>query len=179
MTVGSSGRLLVLVLSLAPCGGAGCCPRPPLPWRWGGGGNDRGFSIRKICYRSFCRQGDQDKVYYCGGQQVNDRQLKPLELLNLRCANVPINLHLLQYWHQIDFVALGDCAESDRGDMETGMWRYAAREVRRVSTNPRREVPASERLSKLPSTRLCAPKRPCLKNPISSLSSKLPNIDTN
>ena len=26
---------LPLVLSLAPCGGAGCCPRPPLPWRWG------------------------------------------------------------------------------------------------------------------------------------------------
>ena len=25
---------LPLVLSLAPRGGAGCCPRPPLPWRW-------------------------------------------------------------------------------------------------------------------------------------------------
>jgi len=24
---------LPLVLSLAPSGGAGCCPRPPLPWR--------------------------------------------------------------------------------------------------------------------------------------------------
>ena len=23
------------VLSLAPLGGAGCCPRPSLPWRWG------------------------------------------------------------------------------------------------------------------------------------------------
>ena len=28
-------EMLPLVLSLAPCGGAGCCPRPPLPWRWG------------------------------------------------------------------------------------------------------------------------------------------------
>ena len=27
--------MLPLVLSLAPSGGAGCCPRPPLPWRWG------------------------------------------------------------------------------------------------------------------------------------------------
>ena len=27
--------VLPLVLSLAPCGGAGCCPRPPLPWHWG------------------------------------------------------------------------------------------------------------------------------------------------
>jgi len=27
--------MLPLVLSLAPCRGAGCCPRPPLPWRWG------------------------------------------------------------------------------------------------------------------------------------------------
>ena len=26
-------QVLPLVLSLAPCGGAGCCPRPPLPWR--------------------------------------------------------------------------------------------------------------------------------------------------
>ena len=26
---------LPLVMSLAPCEGAGCCPRPPLPWRWG------------------------------------------------------------------------------------------------------------------------------------------------
>ena len=25
---------LPLVLSLEPCGGAGCCPRPPLPWRF-------------------------------------------------------------------------------------------------------------------------------------------------
>ena len=24
-----------LVLSLAPCSGAGCCPRSPLPWHWG------------------------------------------------------------------------------------------------------------------------------------------------
>ena len=24
---------LPLILPLAPCGGAGCCPRPPLPWR--------------------------------------------------------------------------------------------------------------------------------------------------
>ena len=28
---------LLLSFSLVPCGGAGCCPRPPLPWRWGGG----------------------------------------------------------------------------------------------------------------------------------------------
>ena len=28
-------EMLPLVLSLAPSGGAGCCPRPPLPWRWG------------------------------------------------------------------------------------------------------------------------------------------------
>jgi len=28
-------EMLPLVLSLAPCGGAGCCPRPPLPWCWG------------------------------------------------------------------------------------------------------------------------------------------------
>jgi len=28
-------EMLPLVLSLAPCGGAGCCPRPPVPWRWG------------------------------------------------------------------------------------------------------------------------------------------------
>ena len=26
--------MLPLVLSLAPCGGAGCCPRPPVPWHW-------------------------------------------------------------------------------------------------------------------------------------------------
>ena len=34
---------LPLVLSLAPFGGAGCCPRPPLPWHWGGCGHDRGI----------------------------------------------------------------------------------------------------------------------------------------
>ena len=28
-------EILPLVLSLAPCGGAGCCPRPPVPWHWG------------------------------------------------------------------------------------------------------------------------------------------------
>ena len=28
-------EMLPLVLSLEPCGGAGCCPRPPLPWRLG------------------------------------------------------------------------------------------------------------------------------------------------
>jgi len=27
-------EMLPLVLSLAPCGGAGCCPRPPFPWRF-------------------------------------------------------------------------------------------------------------------------------------------------
>jgi len=32
---GIGTEMLPLVLSLAPCGGAGCCPRPPLPWRWG------------------------------------------------------------------------------------------------------------------------------------------------
>ena len=28
-------EMLPLVLSLAPCGGAGCRPRPPVPWHWG------------------------------------------------------------------------------------------------------------------------------------------------
>ena len=36
---GKEVEMLPLVLSLAPCGGAGCCPRPPLPWRWAAGHN--------------------------------------------------------------------------------------------------------------------------------------------
>ena len=28
-------EVLPLVLSLAPCEGAGCCPRLPVPWHWG------------------------------------------------------------------------------------------------------------------------------------------------
>ena len=28
-------EMLPPVLSLEPCGGGGCCPRPPVPWRWG------------------------------------------------------------------------------------------------------------------------------------------------
>jgi len=30
---GMEVEILLLVLSLAPYGGAGCCPRPPVPWR--------------------------------------------------------------------------------------------------------------------------------------------------
>ena len=30
-------EVLPLVLSLAPCEGAGCCPRLPVPWHWGPG----------------------------------------------------------------------------------------------------------------------------------------------
>jgi len=39
---GVEGEVLPLVLSLAPCGGAGCCPWPPLPWRWGRSGTIAG-----------------------------------------------------------------------------------------------------------------------------------------
>ena len=37
-------EILQLALSLAPCGGAGCCPRPPLPWRRGRPGTIAGPS---------------------------------------------------------------------------------------------------------------------------------------
>jgi len=35
-------EMLLLVLSLAPCEGASCCPRPPLLWRWGRPGTTAG-----------------------------------------------------------------------------------------------------------------------------------------
>ena len=40
---GMEVEMLPLVLSLAPCGGAGRCPRPPLPWRWGRPGTIAGL----------------------------------------------------------------------------------------------------------------------------------------
>jgi len=36
---------LPLVLSLEPCWGASCCPRPPLPWHWGRSGTTNFFLI--------------------------------------------------------------------------------------------------------------------------------------
>jgi len=42
-------EMLPLVLSLAPCGGAGCRPRPPLPWRWGRPGTIAGPWAAGIC----------------------------------------------------------------------------------------------------------------------------------
>jgi len=40
---GTEVEMLPLVLSLATCGGAGCCLRPPLPWRWGRPGTIAGL----------------------------------------------------------------------------------------------------------------------------------------
>jgi len=54
---------LPLVLSLAPCGGAGCCPRPPLPWRWGGRARsrDRGRPVaRARCQATLRNEKEQE-----------------------------------------------------------------------------------------------------------------------